>query len=92
MAVEIRYSGQVVSVQSSRGTVVARAPSYTATAVSGVLSGGVPYDGPYEVTPDADGEVLSTRMRTMRDDVTVRPIPFATATNDAGGYTVSIAS
>ena len=92
MAVEVRYSGQVVDVRSQRGTVTARAPSWTVGVTSGVLVGGVPYAGSYEVTPDADGEVLPTRSKTMSDDVTVRPIPYVETTNEAGGYTVSIAS
>lgn len=94
MAVEIRYSGQVVEVASARGTVTARSPSYKVDVVSGLLSGGggMPYTGAYEVTPDADGEVLLTRAKTMRDDVTVHPIPYVETTNESGGYTVSIAS
>ena len=92
MAVEIRYSGQVVSVQSMRGTVTARAPSYTAEAVSGVLSGGVPFDGPYEVTPTSGEQVLPTRSKTMGDDLTVHAVPCSATSNDAGGYTFSILS
>ena len=93
MPVVIRYSGQVVTAHDLRGAVVARSPAWTATAVSGLLGGdGIPFDGPYEVTPDADGEVLATRMKTMADDVTIKPIPYVESSNQAGGYTVSIAS
>ena len=92
MPVVIRYSGQVVTAHDLRGTVVARSPDWKATVVSGMLGGGIPFDGPYEVTPDADGETLATRMKTMADDVTINPIPYVETTNEAGGYTISIAS
>lgn len=93
MAVEIRYSGQVVEVASRHGTVTARAPSYTVDVTSGVLSGGgMPYEGEYEVVPDADGTVLLTKLKTMQKNVTVHPIPYVETGNESGGYTVSIAS
>lgn len=92
MAVEIRYSGQVVNVVSERGTVTARSPSYRVSIASGVMIGGVPYEESYEVTPTTGEQVLPTRSKTMRDDVTVHAIPYHEATNDSGGYTVSIAS
>lgn len=91
--VEVRYSGQVVKVAAKRGAVAVRSPSYTIGVETGILSGGgMPYEGAYEVTPDADGEVLLTRSKTMRDDVTVHPIPYVETSNESGGYTVSIAS
>lgn len=93
MAVEIRHSGQVVTVSSKRGTVTARSPSYSVEVASGVIViGGDPYEGSYEVTPTADGQVLPTRAKTMTDDVTIHEIPYHSTTNDAGGYTISIAS
>lgn len=92
MAIEVRYSGQVVKVRSQRSTVNVRAPSYSVNVVSGLLGEGIPYEGSYEVTPDVDGEVLPTRAKTMRDDLTINPIPYAETSNPAGGFTVSIAS
>ena len=92
MAVEIRRNGETVTVSSKRGTVMARSPSYSVGITSGVLVGGIPYEGSYEVTPTTGEQVLPTRSKTMRDDLTVHAIPYAEATNDAGGYTVSIAS
>lgn len=92
MAVEIRHSGQVVTVSSKSGTVTARSPSYGVTVASGVIAGGIPYTDEYEVTPTTSEQVLPTRMKTMANDVTVHEIPYHSTTNDAGGYTVSIAS
>ena len=91
MAVEIRYSGQVVEVASHKGTVTARAPSYLVDVVSGVLYGeGIPYTGSYEATPTMSEQVLPTRSKTMRDDVTVHAIPVTQTTNPSGGYTAII--
>lgn len=92
MAIEIRHSGETVTATSQRGTVTARSPSYSLTVTSGVLVGGVPYTESYEVTPSTSDQVLQTRSKTMTDDVTVHMIPYFETTNDAGGYTVSIAS
>lgn len=90
MAVEIRYSGQTVNVASSRGVVTARSPSYTVEAESGLISGGLPYTDAYEVTPTMEEQVLQTRMKTMRNDVTVHAIPYTKTTNPSGGYTAII--
>ena len=92
MAIEIRHSGETVIVQSMRGTVEARSPSWAIDVTSGVVVGGIPYAGSYELTPTAEGDVLPTRMKTMRDDLTVHPIPYQESSNDSGGYTISIAS
>ena len=92
MAVEIRHSGETVTVTSLRGTVEARSPSYEVDVVSGVLGGGTPYGGSYEVTPTSGEQVLPTHARTMRDDLTVHAVPYHSVSNESGGYTVSILS
>ena len=92
MVVEVRYSGQVVTVESRRGTVEARTPAYTVDVESSVVIGGTPYDGPYEVTPTPEEQYLYTSGRRLREDVNVHAIPYLQTGNDAGGYTVSIAS
>lgn len=38
-------------------------------------SGGIPYSGPYDVVPNMETQTLSTVGMTMRDNVTVYPIP-----------------
>ena len=48
------------------------------------------YDGPYEVTPTLETQMLATRNKTMRDDVTVFEIPYAEVGNTAGGTTATI--
>ena len=92
MAVEIRHSGETVTVTSLRGTVEARSPSYEVDVVSGVLAGGTPFTGSYEVTPTMGEQVLPTRAKTMREDVTVHAVPFTQTTNESGGYTAIIAA
>lgn len=48
------------------------------------------YDGAYAVTPAVEGQALPTAQRLMREDLTVRAIPFFDVTNPAGGSTVYI--
>lgn len=94
MPVEIRYSGQTVTVQSPpEGTVEAFSPSFSVNVSSEVLGGGgPPYLGPYEATPTPDEQVMRTRSRTMRMDFTVHAIPYQEVSNESGGLTASIAS
>ena len=92
MPVEIRHSGETVTVVQERGTVTARSPSYTVGVASGVLVDGTPYTYSYEVTPTMAEQVLPTRSKTMRDDLTVHAIPYTRTSNDSGGYTAIIAA
>ena len=62
------------------------------TAVSSLTTTGIPYMDSYEITPTMGEQVLSTRSKTMRDDVTVHAIPFTRTTNASGGYTAIIAA
>ena len=91
MAVEIRYSGQVVVVASHRGTVTARAPSYQVDVASGILSGGgMPYTGEYEAIPSWEQQTFPTAGRTMRRDFEVDGILKLEVDNEAGGLTLTI--
>ena len=94
MAVEVRGHGQVVRISERTWDVsVSKEPRHEAKVVSGIIHVGFPdYEGTYEVTPTAGEQELQTRNKTMRDDVTVHAIPYHETTNEAGGYTVSIAS
>lgn len=57
MAIEIRHSGQTVTVAQERGTVTARSPSYTIGVTSGVLVGGVPeWEQPDSTNPYMKGD------------------------------------
>ena len=90
MAVEVRYTGQVVTVIQARATVTARAPSYAVSAVSGLLSGGTPYTGAYEVTPTRETQVLHTAARTLAQDVVVNPIPHNYGLITYNGSTITV--
>ena len=90
MAIEIRYSGETVDVRSQPGIVEAISPSYSIGVVSGVVVGGAPYEGAYEVIPNMHEQILPTRAKTMRDDITVHAIPYTQTTNQSGGYTAII--
>lgn len=48
------------------------------------------YDGEYMVTPSPEAQVLETAKKLMKDDVTVKKIPFYNVSNTAGGSTVYI--
>ena len=49
-----------------------------------------PYTGDYTVDPDFDGQVLQTRQKYMRDNVTITPIQVESVSNPTGGRTVYI--
>ena len=57
-----------------------------------VYMGGEPYEGPYDVTPKVTAQTLPTAKKLMRDDVSVRAIPYFDVSNPAGGNTVYIAN
>ena len=50
----------------------------------------IPYEGPYEVIPAFDDQILETAEKTMSDDVVVKEIPVAEVSNPAGGLTLTI--
>lgn len=57
--------------------------------VSVVAGGGTPYTGAYRVTPKIYTPVtLSTKSKTMKDDVTVLKIPQYEVSNESGGNTL----
>ena len=49
------------------------------------------YEGEYVVIPTTQEQVLSTRKTSMRDDLTIKEIPFQETPNLGGGTTVNIA-
>ena len=57
-----------------------------------VYMGGEPYEGPYDVTPKVTAQTLPTAKKLMREDVSVRAIPYFDVSNPAGGNTVYIAN
>lgn len=64
----------------------------TASLSSNIGGGGRPfYQGPYLVIPKAyDEQILETRGKAMKDDVTVTKVPFYETHNESG-TTVCIA-
>lgn len=50
------------------------------------------YEGDYEITPQVDEQSLQTAKKYMKDDVTVKAIPFIDVSNPAGGQTIYIGS
>ena len=91
MALEINYSGQVVEAVQAHGTVTVRAPSNTIGVSTGILGGGgMPYAGPYEVTPGREAQVLPTEARTLAQDVVVNPIPHNYGLITYNGSTITV--
>ena len=48
------------------------------------------YDGSYQVVPRKIEQVLDTKNKSMRDDVTVNAINYSEVSNPQGGKTVNI--
>lgn len=48
------------------------------------------YDGPYEVIPNGNFQLLQTAECYLTDDVLVHPIPYSETSNEQGGLTVTI--
>lgn len=48
------------------------------------------YQGSYEVTPTASEQYLQTMNKTLTKNVTVHSTPYYEASNEQGGYTVTI--
>ena len=84
MAIEIRHSGETVTVASRNGTVVARSPSYKVSLKTGIVIGGIPYTGEYEAKALFTEQVFPTATKTMRDDFTVKAINYTEAPNEYG--------
>lgn len=62
-------------------------------AVTRIPAGDVPvYDGPYEAIPKVTAQTLQTAQKFMREDVSVRAIPYFDVSNPAGGNTIYIAN
>ena len=79
-----------VTVKSQTGYVVAKQQDWSVSAKSHIVSG-VPYNGPYEVTPTSEEQILSTFGRSMAHDITIAPIPsnYGLVTWDGTTLTVS---
>lgn len=60
--------------------------------ITAIQTGGEPYEGPYDVTPKVTAQTLKTAQKLMRDDVSVRAIPYFDVSNPAGGNTIYIAN
>ena len=48
------------------------------------------YSGNYEVDPRKVTQTLETANKSMRRDVTIRPISYSETLNDSGGLTITI--
>ena len=88
--IEVASNAWQVGVESSSFSVGIESEMYGVDMETGVIVGGIPYTGSYEVTPRVSEQIMPTRMRTLSDDMTVHAIPYTRTTNIAGGYTAII--
>lgn len=59
--------------------------------VEGGASGKLPYyKGEYEITPKVTEQILETKNKSMKEDITVFQIPYSSVINPSGGQTVTI--
>lgn len=87
----VRITGDISVIENITASVASN-EVITATIFLPSHTGGVPYEGEYEVTPSAHNAiVLETDGKTMTDDVTVFKIPYY-ETSNLTGKTVYIAS
>lgn len=70
----------------------ASSPKYQLSAIQAqlVYTGGEKYDGEYQVTPKFTEEILETKDKLMKENVTISPIGVARVSNPSGGTTVYI--
>lgn len=75
--------GHITGSLSSVSTIVGdlTIPSYVETDV---------YDGAYDVYPDFYGTTLETKNKTLKNDISVKPIQVESVSNIEGGRTVYI--
>lgn len=77
--------GQVIETKEINGELSA---AYTISTGPG----GEPYQGNYAVVPKVEQQMLSTKGKTMLDNVVVYKIPYFEVSNNSGGETVYIAN
>lgn len=75
MPVEIRAPGGVVNIEQKKQIVNVQSDKYSIDANSLLLDGGIPYFGPYTVTPTTEEQVLNVSMKTLSTDIIIEPIP-----------------
>lgn len=80
-----------VSESRARLRVRHERPSLAVQDAVVVTTGGFPYEGAYEVTPTVEGFTLPTARKVMREDLTVKRIPYYEMDNQ-NGTTVYIGS
>ena len=86
------YRDIAAAIREKAGGTALYRPAEMAAAIRDIQTVGEPYDGPYDVTPKVMAQTLPTAKKLMRDDVSVRAIPYFDVSNPAGGNTIYIAN
>lgn len=87
--VPMRVAVSAVSIPMSVAVDQVNVPMSIGVAITTVEAD--PYDGPYEVTPTQETQVLYTENKLMQHPVTINPIPsnYGLITWDGSALTVS---
>lgn len=83
-------SGKIATVEATvSGRIISVPPVVSGTVTSQIIPD--TYEGEYVVIPKTTVQVLPTKHKNMRDDVTVMEVPYVETANEYG-ITVSIVS
>lgn len=85
----VRITGYIKGNQPIRGRIQGKQP-ITGTIQVAKTKKLPEYEGPYEVVPVFNEQILETKQKSMADDVTVLAIPIYEVSNPQGGTTVTI--
>ena len=86
------YRGIAAAIREKAGGTTLYKPAEMSEAIRAIQTSGEPYGGPYEVTPKVEAQTLPTAKKLMREDISVRAIPYFDVSNPAGGNTIYIAN
>lgn len=82
------------SIRRKKGTNILYNPLDMPEQIDSIQGGGISveeYTGEYEVTPKIiETQTLNTNNKLMKNDVTVKPIPYYETSNNSNGKTVII--
>lgn len=87
---EVKTKASIVGTLEAKASVVGEVS--TKTIIGEVELGRVTirhsdypdYDGDYDITPAASEQTLETTNKTLREDLTIKPIPYYDVSNEYG--------
>lgn len=91
MPITVIQNNDTVEVASRNDVVNISSPSGSVVDMRSVVVSGLPYSGPYEVTPSREQQVLSTMFTTPSQNIVINPIPsnYGLVTWNGSALTIS---